>query len=255
MLLAVDVGNSHTVLAVFVGERIQHCWRLTTGREATGDELAMTLTDLAGYRGLPLKAIDGLVVASVVPPLGEVWGEIAQTYLECDHVAVGPETTCGLTLAVDRPQDLGADRIADAVAAWRCHGVPAIVVDLGTATTVDAVGAGGRYLGGAIAPGVGVSTEALYGRAALLHRVPMEVPEGALGKDTAAQVQAGVAYGFAGQVDALVSRIRAEMGGADRVIATGGWADMIARVSATVTTVDPWLTVQGLRLIYEHRAG
>ena len=255
MLLAVDVGNSHTKLAVFAGERVLHAWRLSTRAGATPDELAMQLGGLMGHRGLPLRAIDGLVVGSVVPPLAEVWAAIAGQYLECPAVAAGPSATGGVRLEVERPQQVGADRIADAVAAWRLHGAPAIVVDLGTATKVDAVAADGAYLGGAIAPGVGVSSEALFGRAALLHRVPMEVPAHALGKDTAAQVQAGIAFGLAGQVDALVRRVRAEMGGADRVIATGGWSAMLARVSDAVNVVDPFLTLHGLRLIYAQPSG
>ena len=253
MLLAVDVGNSHTKLALFSEERVLHAWRLSTVPTATVDELAMQLADLAGHRGLPLGAIDGLVVGAVVPPLAEVWTAIAEQYLECPGVTVDHRVTGGVRLEVERPQQVGADRIADAAAAWRVHGAPAIVVDLGTATKVDAIGPGGAYLGGAIAPGVGVASEALFGRAALLHRVPMEVPTGALGKDTAAQVQAGIAFGLAGQVDALVRRVRTEMGGADRVIATGGWSALLARVSEVITAVDPSLTLRGLRLIYEHR--
>lgn len=255
MLLAVDVGNSHTVLAVFSRERILHSWRLCTAREATADQLAMDLGALLGHRGLPLRAINGLVIGSVVPPLDEVWRAVAQAYLDCRVITVGPNTTAGLVLDVDRPQDLGADRIADAVAAWRLHGAPLVVVDLGTATKVEAVGAGGRYLGGAIAPGVGVSSEALFGRAALLHRISLQVPSRALGRDTASQMQSGIAFGFAGQVDGLVERVREEMGGAERVVATGGWASVVVGLSRTVTVVDPWLTVQGLRLIYESAVG
>lgn len=255
MLLAVDVGNSHTKLAVFAAERILHVWRLSTVAGATADELAMQLADLMGHRGLPLRALDGLAVGSVVPPLAEVWTAIATQYLECPHVTAGHAATGGVRLDVERPQQVGADRIADAAAAWRLHGAPAIVVDLGTATKVDAIDRDGAYLGGAIAPGVGVASEALFGRAALLHRVPMEVPAHALGKDTAAQVQAGIAFGLAGQVDALVRRVRIEMGGADHVIATGGWSALLARVSEAVTAVDPFLTLHGLRIIYAHRMG
>lgn len=255
LLLAVDVGNSHTKLGLFAGQRLLHTWRLATDAQATADELAMRVAALSGHRGTPLRAIAGLVVGSVVPPLAEVWLQIAERYLECPGVAVDHQATGGVRLEVERPPQVGADRIADAVAAWCVHGAPAIVVDLGTATKVDAVAAGGVYLGGAIAPGVGVSSEALFGRAALLHRVPMEVPAGALGKDTAAQLQAGIAFGLAGQVDALVRRVRAEMGGAERVIATGGWSALLARVSDAITTVDPALTLQGLRLIFERRGG
>jgi type III pantothenate kinase len=256
VLLAVDVGNPSTVLGVFQGERFVHGWRLTTQRHATADELAACLGQLAAHRGLGLGSLDGMALASVVPPLRAAWSEVAERYLGCQALVVGPDLPLGLELAVERPQEVGADRIADGLAAWRLYGAPVVVVDLGTATTVDAIAAGGRYLGGVIAPGVGISAEALFQRAALLYRVELAVPARALGTNTVTQMQAGIAFGFAGQVDALVERIRAEMGGAERVVATGGYAGWLAPLCRTVTDVDPLLTLRGLWLAWGlHRGG
>ena len=253
VLLTVDVGNTHSVLALFRGPHVLHTWRLRTERAATPDELAMGLCDLLAYRGLSLGAVEGLAIASVVPPLGSVWAEIARTYLHCPSLIVDAETCAGLELDVERPQEVGADRIADGVAVWRLYGAPAVVVDCGTATKVDAIGAGGRYLGGVIAPGIGTASEALFRSAALLARVDLVAPPRVLGRTTAAQLQAGIVYGSAAMVDGLVDRVRAEMGGAARVVATGGFAPHVAPVSRTITEVAPQLTMHGLRLIYEAR--
>ena len=250
MLLAVDVGNTHTVLGVFREDRLVHTWRLPTVRSATVDQTAMDFAGLAAHRGLPLGSFEALVVGSVVPVLRQVWLEVARTYLACPSVAIGPDVVGGLHVDVDRPGEVGADRLADAVGCWQLHGAPAIVVDCGTAIKVDAVGRGGRFLGGAIAPGIGISYEALVDRAAQLARFDLTLPERALGKHTDAALRSGVIFGFAGLVDALVDRIAAEMGGAGPVVATGGWAQSIAGASRTITTVDPLLTLQGLRLIY-----
>ena len=250
MLLAVDVGNTHTVLGVFHGEHVVHTWRLETVRKATADETAAILAGLAAYRGLPLRSFEALVVGSVVPPLRRVWLEIAQAYLACPAVAVAPGVAGGLQVEVDRPAAVGADRLADAVACWRLHGAPAIVVDCGTAIKVDAVADGGRFLGGAIAPGIGISYEALVERAAQLSRFDLAPPDRALGRSTEAAIRSGVLFGFSGLVDALVERIKEEMGGAEHVVATGGWADFIAVASRTITAVDPLLTLHGLRLVH-----
>jgi len=254
VLLTVDVGNSHTALAVFRRDRLLHSWRLPSNREATADGLAMVLRELLGHRGLPLLGIEGLALASVVPPLTEAWRELAAGYLNAPALEVGAGLETGLQLEVDHPAEMGADRIADCVAAWRLYGAPVIVVDCGTATKIEAIAAGGRYVGGVIAPGIGISTEALFARAALLYRVPLVAPARVLGKNTAEQVQAGVVFGFAGQIDALVERVRQEMGGARCVVATGGFSGLVAPATRTVTEVDPALTLQGLRLIYEAQA-
>lgn len=253
LLLTVDVGNTHTVLAVFTQRRLLHAWRLSSAREATADELAMTLRGLLDQRGFGLPDLDGLALASVVPPLGESWRQMAAAYLSCRLVSIGSGVETGLRLEVDHPEEVGADRIADGVAAWHLYGAPVVVVDCGTATKIEAIASGGRYVGGVIAPGIAISAEALFQSAALLHRVPLEAPARVLGKNTAAQVQAGIVFGFAGQIDALVDRVRAEMGGAGRVVATGGLSGLVAPASRTITDVDPALTLHGLRLIYERQ--
>lgn len=255
VLLAVDVGNSHTALAVFRGEELVHSWRLPSSCEATADALAVGLRSLLDHRGLTLSSIDGLALASVVPPLKDAWLGLATGYLAGRVLAVGPGVETGLVLEVDHPAEMGADRIADCVAAWRLYGAPVIVVDCGTATKIEAIAPGGRYVGGVIAPGIAISSQALFSRAALLYRVDLIAPARALGKNTAEQVQAGVVFGFAGQIDALVERVRVEMGGATRVVATGGLSGLVAPASRTITDVDPTLTLQGLRLIYEVHAG
>lgn len=250
MLLAVDVGNTHTVLGVFQGERAAHIWRVATAPAATLDQTAMDLVGLLTHHGLPARPFEAMVVGSVVPSLQQLWLEIAQRYLACPGLAVGPAVAGGLRLDVDCPAALGADRLADAVGCWRLYGAPAIVVDCGTAIKVDAVAEGGRFLGGAIAPGVGISYEALVARTAQLPRVHLTPPVQALGKHTEAALRSGLVYGFAGLVDALVERIAQEMGGANRVVATGGWAATLATASRTITEVDPLLTLQGLRFMH-----
>ena len=249
-MLAVDVGNSSTVVGVFDGERLIRSWRLTTVRDATADEVAALLGQLLSQRGLGQGMLHGAAVAAVVPPLRAVWEEVAACHLGCPPLVVSADLDFGLRLEVERPAEVGADRIADGLAAWKLYGAPTIVVDCGTATTVDAIAAGGRYLGGAIAPGIGVAAEALFERAALLYRVELRQPAGALGVSTVSQLQSGIVYGCAGQIDSLVERIRLEMGGADRVVATGGFCQLIAPVCHTVTLVDPLLTLHGLRLAH-----
>ena len=250
MLLAVDVGNTHTVLGLFDGEELVRQWRLRTERRATVDELVMATSTLLHQAGHAPRAVAGLVVGSVVPPLRQAWLETARGHFRVPAVPVGPGATGGLALAVERPTEVGADRIANGVAVWRRHGLPALVVDCGTATTVDAIGENGRYLGGAIAPGIGVSYDALVSSAALLQTVDLAMPARALGVTTAQQMLSGLVFGCAGQVDGLVERIAAEMGGVPRVVATGGWAGLLLPASRTVTLHDPVLTLHGLRLIF-----
>ncbi len=251
VLLTVDVGNTHTVIALFRGKELVHSWRLSSRHEATADELGIALRSLFNQHGYAAAAVRGLALATVVPSLRDVWLEIAAAQIGCEAVSVGVGADGGLCLDVERPADVGADRICDCVAAWRLYGTPVIVVDCGTATKIEAVVDGGRYVGGVIAPGIAVSSEALFSRAALLHRVDLAVPVRTVGRNTAEQVQAGIIFGFAGQVDALVERVRTEMGGARRVVATGGLCHLIAPVSRTITDVEDALTLHGLRLIYE----
>lgn len=253
-MLAVDIGNSNVVLGFYRGDRLLHFWRISTRREATADETAMLLRELFQHHGIPLAAVEAVIISSVVPPLTPVWQQLCRRYLGVEPLVVTSETDTGLRLDVDSPRELGADRIVNAVGAWRKYGAPAIVVDFGTATTVDAVAAGGVYLGGAIAPGIGISAEALFRHAAQLYRVEIDRPPRAIGRNTIHGMQSGIVFGFAGQVDALVERVRAEMGGEARVIATGGLAELVAAESRTIEVVDPLLTLEGLRWIYERQA-
>ena len=252
MLLAIDVGNTNIVWGVYDGDALRHHWRTNTDRAATGDELAILARNLMALAGLELRALDGVVIGSVVPPLRAPLRELCVHYLGCEPLFVGPETTGGLRLDVEDPARVGADRIANAVAAWEKYRRALIVVDFGTATNFDVVSAEGAFIGGAIAPGVIISTEALFQRAAALARIELVRPATAIGKNTITNVQAGILFGAAGQVDGLVERIRAELGEPEApAIATGGLASLIARESRTVTDVDPFLTLDGLRLIYQ----
>lgn len=254
MLLAVDVGNSHIVLGVYQGETLAHHWRLPTRRDSTVDETAALLQSLLDRHGVSPGALTAAAVSSVVPPLTAVWRDLCGRYLGLDPLLVTNATDTGLRLAVDHPAEVGADRIVNGVAAVRRYGAPVIVVDLGTATTVDAIAAGPIYLGGAIAPGVGVAAEALFQQAAQLFRVPLAAPPRAIGVNTIQSVQSGIVYGAAGQIDALVERVGAEMDGRPPVVATGGLAALVAPHSRTIDTVDALLTLDGLRWIVDRVA-
>ncbi|HHY95286.1 MAG TPA: type III pantothenate kinase [Firmicutes bacterium] len=251
MLLAVDVGNTNIVWGVYRGKELSFHWRTTTGRQTTADEFGMLLHQLCAYHGLGLAALHAVVMASVVPPLTPALEEMCRRYLGVEALVVGPGVKTGMDIRYDNPREVGADRIVNAVAAYELYGGPAIVVDFGTATTFDVISSQGEYLGGAIAPGIGISTEALFERAARLPRIELVKPRSAIGKNTVASMQAGIVFGFAGQVDELVRRIKKELGEEARVIATGGMAELLAGEARTIEKVDPLLTLEGLRLIYE----
>lgn len=251
MLLALDVGNTNTVAGLFRGAELLHHWRLPTQREATADGLAVQLLGLLSYHGLSGEDVAGMAVACVVPPLLTAVEQMSRRYFGCTPLIVGPGIETGIDVRYENPREVGADRVVNAVAAYAAYGGPAIVVDFGTATTFDAISAGGEYLGGAIAPGIGISLAALFREAAMLPRIELARPNGAIGRNTVASIQAGAVFGFAGQVDALVRRIRAELGGRAFAVATGGLAPLIAAECETVDAVDPLLTLTGLRLIYE----
>ncbi|MDI6824854.1 MAG: type III pantothenate kinase [Bacillota bacterium] len=251
MLLAVDVGNTNIVWGVYRSRELAFHWRTTTGRQATADEFGMLLHQLCAFHGLGLAALRACAVASVVPPLTPAIEEMARRYLGVEALVVGPGVRTGMDVRYENPREVGADRIVNAVAAFELYGGPCIVVDLGTATTFDVVSARGEYLGGAIAPGIGISTEALFERAARLPRIELVRPRSAIGKNTVASMQAGIVLGFAGMIDSLVSRIKRELGGDARVVATGGLADLVAQEARTVEVVNPLLTLEGLRLVYE----
>jgi type III pantothenate kinase len=251
MLLAVDVGNTQTVLGLYEGERLVEHWRLATEAERTGDELAALLARLLELRGRTFAEIDGVALSSTVPLLLRAYEELADRYIEAPLLALGPGVRTGISVLYDDPREVGPDRIANAVAARARYGSPCIVVDFGTSTNFDAVSAAGEYVGGVLAPGIEISMEALFLRAARLTKVDFAEPLTVIGKTTESALQSGLVYGFAGQVDGIVRRIRGELGDTARAIATGGLADLIAPHSETIERVDPLLTLEGLRLVWE----
>lgn len=253
MLLVVDVGNTHITLGAYRDSELACIVRMATRRDRTADEYALLVRDLLRARGVSAARVKAVAICSVVPPLMGTLEEAFRAHMGLVPFVINGDTPTGLRTRYDDPRTIGADRIVDAVAAWRMYGAPVITVDLGTASTLNAVSAGGVFLGGAIAPGIGTATEALFRAAAKLPRIDLVKPKGGvIGKNTVASMQAGILYGYAGGIDALVERMRAEMGEPDaRVVATGGFAELIAAESATIDTVNPHLTLDGCRLIWE----
>ncbi|HEY4221195.1 MAG TPA: type III pantothenate kinase [Myxococcota bacterium] len=259
MLLVLDVGNTNTVLGIYDGTVLKHHFRISTNRSATGDELCELLLSLIERRGVNPKSIEGSVLASVVPPLNRIVVDALQFAFGNPPVVVGPGTKTGMPILIDNPVEVGADRIVNAVAAWARHKQALIVVDFGTGTNLDVVTAKGEYVGGAIAPGLDISMDALFTRAAKLPRVELKKPPKAIGKNTIHALQSGLLYGYAGLVDALVERMKAELSSAPdgsdvKVIATGGLAFLFEGVSRTIQSFDEMLTLDGLRLIWELNA-
>jgi type III pantothenate kinase len=247
MLLAIDVGNTQTVFGLFDGDGLTEQFRVATDPTHTGDELAVMLRAF-----VELDALEGIVLSSTVPPLVREYEGFAERWAGADLLVLGPGVPTGIPVRYDDPREVGPDRIANAVAARERYGAPAIVVDFGTSTNFDVVSPAGEYVGGVLAPGVEISMDALFARAARLTKVPFEAPERVIGRTTTSALQSGLVYGFAGQVDAIAERIRGELGAPDApVIATGGLADLIAPHSRTITRIDQQLTLQGLRLVWE----
>ena len=254
MLLAIDIGNSNIVLGVFEGEDLAEHWRVATRIDYTADELGVILRGLFSGTRLRLQEIQHMVVSSVVPSLNQAVAEMAQRQLGIEPLVIGPGVRTGMQIRYDNPREVGADRIVNSVAAYTKYGGPAVVIDFGTATTFDAVGRNGDYLGGVIAPGIRISMDALFNRAAKLPRFELAVPpglEGVIGKNTVESMQAGFVFGFAGQIEGIVGRMREELGGECRVIATGGLASLIAAHAHVIEVVDDNLTLDGLRLLHE----
>lgn len=251
MMLAIDVGNTNTVIGVFEGRDLLAHWRLATRREATSDEYGILLKSLLDLAGLPFLRIIGLIISCVVPPLQGPLAEMCQKFFGIKPFEVGPGIKTGMPILYDSPRDVGADRIVNAVAAYETYGGPAIVVDFGTATTFDAISVKGEYLGGAIAPGIGIAADALFERAARLPRVEVLEPKGIIGKNTVGSIQAGLFYGYVGLVEGIVARMKQELGGEAVVVATGGLAHLIVAESKAVQHIDPFLTLTGLRILYE----
>lgn len=251
MILVMDVGNTNIVLGVYEGERLMHDWRLSTNRSATADEYGLAICNLFRHVGINIADIQGVILSSVVPPLNHVLDEMCERYLKKDPLIVGPGLKTGMNIRYENPKEVGADRIVNAVAAIELYGPPLIIVDFGTATTYDYIDERGQYVGGAIAPGIGISTEALYQKAAKLPRIELSKPKTTVGRNTVNSMQAGIIYGYVGQVDGIVTRICAETGTKPKVIATGGFAELIASESATIDEVNQLLTLTGLRILYE----
>ncbi len=250
MLLALDVGNTHTTIGVFRGQEILRRWRLTTAHDRTVDELGIFLRQLCEWAEISPRSIRGVIVGSVVPPIDGALRSAIATYLGSEPLFVAPGIKSGMPLRVDTPLELGADRLCNAVAAYAEHGGPCVVVDFGTATTWDVVSAKGEFLGGVIAPGLEISAEALFGRAAKLPRIELSAPPRVIGKGTVDSMQAGIVLGYVGLTEGLTTRVLAELGGG-KVIATGGLAAVISRHTRIFDAVDDDLTLKGLRLLWE----
>lgn len=250
MLLAVDVGNTNVTIALFDGERLVADWRVTSYRERTADEMAVELRDLFELRGIDLGAVTGVVIASVVPTINPALVEASRRYLKCEPVMVGPGVKTSVKVRYENPRDVGADRIANALAAYTKYGGPIVVIDFGTAVTYDAINADGDYLGGAISPGIEISLDALISHTAMLRRVEPVAPDSVIGRNTITSIQSGLVWGFVAQVEGMVRRMVDELGGSARVVATGGQAPLVAGLTHVIETTDPLLTLEGLRLIY-----
>ena len=252
MLLAIDIGNTNIVLGVFQGKRLKGSWRIATNLDKTPDEYGILILDLFHAKGLGTDPVDGIILSSVVPPLTPVFNEMGRRYFHTAPVIVDERMDTGLPNRYQPTRDVGADRLVNAVAAYRRYGGPVIIVDFGTAITFCAVSRKGEYLGGAIVPGMTISSEALFQRASKLPKVELAKPRSVIGTDTVSSIQAGMLYGYAGLVDAVVQKMKKEVGPRARVIATGGQAGLLLSETKTIQEVRPHLTLEGLQLLYEN---
>lgn len=255
MLLAIDIGNTNITLGVYQDEKLVAHWRVATVQDRMPDEYGLLLTGLFGHRGLTVDQMDGVAIASVVPALTSTFRELSQTYLRQRPLVVDAGVKTGVHVRVDNPREVGADRVVNCAAVHARYDGPACVVDFGTATTFDAISGEGDYLGGAIAPGIGIAADALFSRGSRLYRVDIAAPARAIGTSTATAMQSGIFFGYVGLVEGLVTRFRRELGAGMKVIATGGLAEAVAQETPVIEFVDPWLTLDGLRIIWGMNRG
>lgn len=251
MLLAIDVGNTKVAIGIFEGEKLRATWRVATDVDNLADEYAVLLLGLLAQEEIKPVEITDAILCSVVPPLVPIFEELCKKYFKISPLVVGAGIKTGVRICMDNPREVGADRVVNAMAAHRLYGGPLIVIDLGTATTFDVVSKEGDYLGGAIAPGAGIAAEALYKNTAKLPQVELVRPRHAIGKNTVSAMQSGIIFGYVGLVEGIVARIKHELGGSARVIATGGLAELIARETKVIEKIAPDLTLLGLKLVHE----
>lgn len=251
MMLAIDVGNTHIVVALYNEEKLENSWRMSTDRNKSSDELGMVIVQFLTHNKTELSDIEAVIISSVVPPIMHSLCNAVRKYIKCEPIIVGPGIKTGLNIRYDNPKEVGADRIVNAVAAIEKYGYPIIIVDFGTATTYCAIDKNGDYLGGVITAGIQISLDALFERAAKLPKVEIVAPEATIGRNTVTSMQSGAVFGQAGQVDRIVGNMKNEINAKEcRVIATGGLAGLIAPYSETIDIVDKQLTLDGLQLIY-----
>ena len=252
MIMVMDIGNTNVVLGVYADKDLLTSWRLATDRNKTADELGIMVMDLFRYSKISSRDIKGIIISSVVPSIMDALEKMCKKYFDLEPMVVGPGIKTGMNIRYDNPKEVGADRIVNAVAAYEAYGGPLVVIDFGTATTFCAISRDGEYLGGCISPGIKISTDALFQHAAKLPRIELIKPPQIIGKNTVVSMQAGIIYGYVGQVDYIVQRMKKELGSPEaKVIATGGFARLIGQESETIDIVDEYLTLKGLRIIYE----
>jgi len=255
VLFVIDVGNTNIVLGIYRGDELIESWRISTKKERTADEYGILIREILNSSGIDAGEISDIISSSVVPPLESTIIEMSLRYFGVRPLIVGPGLKSGISILYENPKEVGADRIVNAVAAVKRYGSPIIVVDFGTATTFDLINKKGQYEGGVIAPGIGISVEALFQRASKLPRVDLVKPKKIIAKNTVSSIQAGILYGYVGLVDGIVSRIKEEAGIESKVVATGGLASLIAGDSSTIDEVAENLTLEGLKIIYEMNRG